>query len=189
MDIEGGAISTNGGLSDLTYASIDVGSEYSGEDVIIQIFYSRDGSLLNNGNMVPMTVTSDGFINIRSADAYKYFPDHANITIFNTENKFLDSYEVNLSPTSGIQTFGLKNYDFSYISGNDISFSSTGGNTYNSDNSYVGNLATGKFHDSGCRDVNKMNSKNKVYFSNRQDALQNGYSPVVIATLNSYFSF
>lgn len=37
MEIDGGAFSTNGGLDDLTYASIDVGSQYSGDDVIVQI--------------------------------------------------------------------------------------------------------------------------------------------------------
>ena len=30
MEIEGGAFFTDGGLDDLTYASIDVGSKYSG---------------------------------------------------------------------------------------------------------------------------------------------------------------
>lgn len=37
IEIQGGAFSTDGGLEDLTYASIDVGSEYGGDDVIIQI--------------------------------------------------------------------------------------------------------------------------------------------------------
>jgi hypothetical protein len=71
MAIEGGAFYTAGGLDDLTYASIDVGSQYSGDDVIIQIFYSRDGSDLNEGNMVPKTVNSEGFINVKSAEPYK----------------------------------------------------------------------------------------------------------------------
>ena len=35
MAIEGGAFYTAGGLDDLTYASIDVGSQYSGDNVII----------------------------------------------------------------------------------------------------------------------------------------------------------
>ena len=47
MEIEGGCISTGGGLEDKTYAIIYVGEEYSGADVLIQIFYSRDGSQLN----------------------------------------------------------------------------------------------------------------------------------------------
>lgn len=115
MEIEGGAFYTDGDLEDLTYASIDVGSEYSGDDVIVQIFYSRDGSDLNKGNMVPKTVNSKGFININSADSYKYFPDHAEIKIYDKNKKLLDSQEIKLSPSKGIQTFGNDAYDHSYI--------------------------------------------------------------------------
>ena len=115
MDIYGGAFSTNGGLGDLTYASIDVGSQYSGDNVIIQIYYSRDGSLLNDGNMVPKTVTSGGFINVKSADAYRYYPDHATVNVYNTNTVLLDTLDINLNAGSGIQTFGQGFYDHSYI--------------------------------------------------------------------------
>lgn len=115
MTIYGGAFSTYGGSDDLTYASIDVGSAYAGDRVIAQIWYSRDGNTLNHGNLVPITVTHDGFINIRSADAYRYFPDDAKIRIYNTNNVLLASKEVYLSPSAGIQTFGVGDYDHSYI--------------------------------------------------------------------------
>jgi hypothetical protein len=115
MAIEGGAFYTAGGLDDLTYASIDVGSQYSGDDVIIQIFYSRDGSDLNEGNMVPKTVNSEGFINVKSAEPYKYFPDHAEVKIYDTNKKLLDSQEVKLSPNKGLQFFGSEDYDYNYI--------------------------------------------------------------------------
>lgn len=184
MEIQGGAFSTNGGLDDLTYASVDVGSEYSGDDVIIQIWYSRDGSTLNNGNMVPITVTSDGFVNVRSADAYSYFPDNAKINIFDSNNNLLASHEVNLSPDEGIQTFGLGDYDHSYISSSDTSSGSpsgsgSGGSSYHSgtSDSYVGNSATGKFHAPGCGDVDKMDPSNKIFFSSRDEAAGSGYSP------------
>ena len=184
MDIYGGAFSTNGGLDDLTYASIDVGSSHSGENVIMQIYYSRDGSLLNNGNMVPKTVTSDGFINIRSADAYRFFPDHAEINIYDTNNNLITTQSVSLSAESGIQTFGAGDYDHSYISGADTSSSSyssstSGGSSYHSgtSDSYVANSDTGKFHAPGCGDVDKMDPSNKVYFSSRDEALSCGYDP------------
>ena len=119
MNIHGGAFSTGGGLEDLTYASIDVGTAKSGDDVIIQIWYSRDGSILNEGNMVPITVNSKGFINVKSADPYNYFPDHAEINIYDENDKLLDSQEVDLSPRKGIQTFGDDDYDHSYIKGKD----------------------------------------------------------------------
>lgn len=115
--IYGGAFSTGDGLDDLTYASIDVGAGESGNNVIVQIWYSRDGSTLNHGNMVPLTVNSKGFINIRSADSYKYFPDYAEINIYDEDYNLLDSQEVELSPSKGIQTFGDNDYDHSYIKG------------------------------------------------------------------------
>ena len=117
MEIEGGAFYTDGGLDDLTYASVDVGTKYSGDDVIIQIFYSRDGSDLNKGNMVPKTVNSKGFVNVKSADSYKYFPDNAEIKIYDANKNLLDSLKVKLSPSKGIQTFGSGDYDHSYIEG------------------------------------------------------------------------
>lgn len=185
MEIDGGAFYTDGGLDDLTYASIDVGSQYAGDDVIIQIYYSRDGSLLNDGNMVPKTVTSDGFINIKSADAYKYFPNHAEINIYDTNNNLLVTQKVDLSPEKGIQTFGLDDYDHTYITGGDSTSSSSsgsssgGGSSYHSgtSSSYVGNSETGKFHAPGCGDVDKMDSSNKAFFSSRDEAVSSGYDP------------
>lgn len=105
MEIQGGSFSTGSSLSDKTYASIYVGKEHTGENVKIQIKYSRDGSSLNNGNMVPKTVDSDGYINVRSADAYKYYPDFAEINIFDTSGNLLDTQSVYLNPDSGTQTF------------------------------------------------------------------------------------
>lgn len=105
MSILGGSFSTGDGMSDKTYASIYVGPEHAGEKVKIQIWYSREGSTLNNGNMVPKTVTSDGFIDVSSADAYKYFPDFAEINLYDNSGNLLDTQSVSLSPESGTQTF------------------------------------------------------------------------------------
>lgn len=43
--------------------------------------------------------------------------------------------------------------------------------------SYVGNANTGKFHVSSCSSVSKMSEHNKVYFNNRNDAVNQGYEP------------
>lgn len=182
MEIKGGGFSTDGGLEDLTYASFYVGSEYAGDNVIIQIYYSRDGSLLNNGNMVPITVTSDGYVNVKSADAYTLFPDHAEINLYDSNSNLLDTKNVNISPESGLQTFGTKNVDNSYISGGHSTSSSTsgsGGSSYHSgtSSSYIGNSETGKFHAPGCSDVDKMNPSNKISFSSRDEAINQGFSP------------
>ena len=106
MSILGGSFSTGGELEDKTYASIYVGPEHAGEKVTLQIFYSRDGSTLNHGNMVPVTVDSSGHLEVSSADAYKYFPDFAEINLYDgSGNKLLDSRSVSLSPEAGTQTF------------------------------------------------------------------------------------
>ena len=105
MEILSGSFSTGSSLEDKTYASIYVGPEFAGENVIIQIYYSRDGSTLNNGNMVPKTVDSSGYIEVRSADAYKYYPDYAEINLYDSSSNLLDTQSVSLSPSSGTQTF------------------------------------------------------------------------------------
>ena len=105
LTILGGSISTGGGLSDKTYAKVFVGPEHAGENVKIQIWYSRDGGYLNNGNMVPKTVSSDGYIEVASASAYEKFPDTAEINIYNNNGALLDTYTVYLNPESGTQTF------------------------------------------------------------------------------------
>lgn len=105
MSILGGSFSTGSKLSDKTYASIYVGSQHSGEKVKIQIKYSRDGSSLNNGNMVPKTVDSSGYIKVSSAESYKYYPDYAEINLYDTSGNLLDSTSVSLTPSSGTQSF------------------------------------------------------------------------------------
>lgn len=105
MKIISGSFSTGSELEDKTYASVYVGPEHAGESVTIQIFYSRDGSTLNNGNMVPNHVDSSGYIKVSSADAYKYYPDHAQINLYGSSGNLLDSKSVSLSATSGTQYF------------------------------------------------------------------------------------
>ena len=105
MKIKGGSFSTGSADADKTYAQIYVGTEHAGEDVIVQIYYSRDGNALNHGNMVPASVHSDGYLYITSADAYKYYPDYATINLYDSNSNLLDTQSVSLSPSSGTQTF------------------------------------------------------------------------------------
>lgn len=42
---------------------------------------------------------------------------------------------------------------------------------------YIGNANTGKFHVSSCSSVKDMSEKNKVFFSSRDDAINQGYIP------------
>ncbi|MBQ6100222.1 MAG: zinc ribbon domain-containing protein [Methanobrevibacter sp.] len=105
MSILGGSFSTGSAESDKTYAQIYVGTSHAGESVIVQIYYSRDGNLLNHGNMVPASVHSDGYLYISSADAYHYYPDYATINLYDSNSNLMDTQSVSLSPTSGTQTF------------------------------------------------------------------------------------
>ncbi|MBR4448484.1 zinc ribbon domain-containing protein [Methanobrevibacter sp.] len=105
ISILGGSFSTGSAEEDKTYARINVGTEHAGEDVIVQIFYSRDGNALNHGNMVPATVHSDGYLEIASADAYHYYPDYATIKIYDSNSNLITTKSVSLSPQSGTQTF------------------------------------------------------------------------------------
>lgn len=43
--------------------------------------------------------------------------------------------------------------------------------------SYIGNKNSKVFHNSSCKSVKKTADKNKVYFSSREEAVNNGYSP------------
>ena len=186
MEIEKVKISTGSALEDKTYADIYVGSRYSGEDAVIQIYYYRDGSLLNHGNMVPVTVDNGGYMKVASADSYRYYPDLAEINLYDADENLLDSVTVHLETTSGTQSFGINNLerdgDYTSSSHSSSSSSSSGSGstqTYNSgtSSSYVGNLNSGKFHAPGCGDVNKMKPSNKVYFSSRDEAVSRGYTP------------
>ena len=105
ISILGGSFSTGSAEADKTYARINVGTSHAGEDVIVQIFYSRDGNSLNHGNMVPATVHQDGYLEIASADAYHYYPDYATINIYDSNSNLLATQSVSLMPAAGTQTF------------------------------------------------------------------------------------
>lgn len=103
--IHSGSISTGSSLSDKTYCSVYVGQEHAGENCKISVLYSRDGSNLNQGNIVPKTVDSSGYVSVPSAYAFDYYPDTALITIYDSSGNELDHLTVNLATDSGTQTF------------------------------------------------------------------------------------
>ncbi|WP_458455425.1 thermonuclease family protein [Methanobrevibacter sp.] len=59
----------------------------------------------------------------------------------------------------------------------DTSSSDTSSQSSSDSGSYVGNSNTGKFHLASCSSVGKMSDKNKVFFSSRDDAINQGYVP------------
>ena len=54
---------------------------------------------------------------------------------------------------------------------------STSDSSSSGSGSYVGNSNTGKFHVASCSSVDKMSEANKVFFSSRDEAINQGYVP------------
>lgn len=105
MSILSGHISTGNVTSDQTDCSVYVGSEHAGENVKISVLYSKDGSNLNQGNIIPKTVDSKGFVSVPTLNALLKYPDKAKITIYDSDEKELDTKTVSLSSKSGSQSF------------------------------------------------------------------------------------
>ena len=105
IEIINGTFSTGSSLSDKTYCTVYVGEEYAGENVKISVLYSRDGSNLNQGKIVPKTVDGSGCVSVPSADSFKYYPDHAIVTLYDEDGNVLDTQEVSMSASSGTQSF------------------------------------------------------------------------------------
>lgn len=105
IKIINGYFETGHKLSDKTYCAVYVGESLEGTTLKIRVLYTRDGKTLNPGNIVPKTVTSDGYISLKSANAFKYYPDHASITLYDMDENILDTKEVEMSATSGSQSF------------------------------------------------------------------------------------
>lgn len=103
--IGGGSFTTGSADEDKTYARIYLGADHAGEPVGIKIFYSRDGVALNQGNYVGVTIQSDGYVSIASADAYSKYPDFALIEVYNAMGDLISTQGVHLNPTSGTQYF------------------------------------------------------------------------------------
>ncbi|MGN0176256.1 MAG: thermonuclease family protein [Methanobrevibacter sp.] len=68
--------------------------------------------------------------------------------------------------------------DTTHSSSSTTSSPSSAESTTSSDSAqYIGNANSGKFHSSGCSAANKMSDSNKVFFSSRDDAINQGYTP------------
>ncbi|WP_405267660.1 hypothetical protein [Methanobrevibacter sp.] len=103
--VGGGIFKTGSGLNDKTNAKIYIDGGNPGESVIIKIKYYRDGNSLNKGNMVTKTIQNDGYIDINSADAYKYYPDKAHIELYDLDGNLQSTQTVTLNPDSSTQYF------------------------------------------------------------------------------------
>ena len=103
--IGGGIFKTGSSLDAKTNAKIYIDGGNPGESVIIKIKYYRDGNSLNKGNLVTKTIGKDGYIDINSADSYKYYPDKAYIELYDLDGKLQSTQTVTLNPDSSTQYF------------------------------------------------------------------------------------
>lgn len=103
--IGGGIFKTGSSLDAKTNAKIYIDGGNPGESIKIKIKYYRDGNSLNKGNIVTKTIGDDGYININSADSYKYYPDKAYIELYDLNDNLQSTQTVTLNPDSTTQYF------------------------------------------------------------------------------------
>ena len=103
--IGGGIFKTGSSLDAKTNAKIYIDGGNPGESIKIKIKYYRDGNSLNKGNLVTKTIGDDGYININSADSYKYYPDKAYIELYDLNDNLQSTQTVTLNPDSTTQYF------------------------------------------------------------------------------------
>ena len=86
--------------------------------------------------------------------------------------------EIMYMPPSEFYPYDWANGD-THVANTQSSSSSSSSDTSSSSGSgsYIGNANTGKFHVAGCNSVGKMSEKNKVFFSSREEAINQGYVP------------
>ena len=105
LKIISGSFSTGSPLPQKTYITVYVGEEHAGEKCQIRVFYSHEGTRLNAGNIVDETVDNTGHFTMRTANELNYYPDYAEITLYDARGNVADSMNVNMKTTSGTQTF------------------------------------------------------------------------------------
>lgn len=103
MRILSGSITSSS--SGKSVCKVYVGSEYSGSPVQISTLYSCNGTDLNPGKKVSVTVDSNGYITVNAANTFDDYPDECMINIYDSSGNSLDSKYVSLTPESGTQTF------------------------------------------------------------------------------------
>ena len=91
MRIQSGSVnvaSTNDGK---TVCDVYVGTEHANEHVQISVLFKRDGLALNQGKIVPTTVTSDGYVIVKTANPLDEMPDYALINLYDENGNLLDN--------------------------------------------------------------------------------------------------
>lgn len=93
--------------TDKTNCTVFVGKGYAGESVKISVLYSENGKNLNKGLKIDKTVSNSGKIKVHTLDGFKFYPDKAIITIYDSNGKKLDKKTVTLEPNTKPQHFNF----------------------------------------------------------------------------------
>lgn len=100
-----GTITNGNPKNDQTKCTIYVGKKHAGENVNIAVLYKKKGKNLNQGKIVPKTVSSDGKVSVKTANPLKKYPDKAIIVIYDSNKKISDAKVAILSKKSKAQHF------------------------------------------------------------------------------------
>ena len=105
MRIINGTIYSGGYTNDgRIVCTLYVGTEHANEHVQISVLYKEHALALNEGKIVPTTVTKEGLVIVKSADSIKEMPDYANINLYDVDGNLLDNRIENLDE-SGVTEF------------------------------------------------------------------------------------
>lgn len=100
-----GEISTKNKSDAKTLCRVFVGEEHAGESAKISVLYSRNGTRLNEGKIVNVTVDSNGYVEVYSAKPFKRFPTKAHVKLYDSNGNVVDERNVNLEISSKVQSF------------------------------------------------------------------------------------
>lgn len=157
------------------------------EDEILSDNFNIKADVLKVGHHGSTTSTSEEFLNkvspkyavISCGNNNKYGHPHKE-TLEKLETRNVTTYRTDLEGTIIAQSDGTKiTFSSDKNSNSEIKTETNTNETTEtkSDDIYIGNKNSKKFHKSNCQSVYTMNDKNKVYFNNRKDALVEGFSP------------
>ena len=96
MRIMNGTIANGYSTDGKAHCSFYVGTEHANEHVQISVLFKAQGLALNEGKTVPTTVTSDGYVYVKSADMLPELPDYADINLYDEDGNLLDNRIENL---------------------------------------------------------------------------------------------
>ncbi len=162
------------------------------EDEILESNYDIKADVLKVGHHGSSTSTSEKFLNkvspkyaVISCGVNNEYGHPHKETLEKLKERNIKTYRTDLDGTVVAQSDGKK-----------ISFTTEKNNSSNiktetyttkenkettssekSNEKYIGNKNSMKFHKPSCDSVNAMSDKNKVYFDNRKDAIYEGYTP------------